>query len=138
MLTYVALYSGFDLADMVADVTKRRFITVGVAAWLLLVPLAATSTNWAIRKMGGKNWNRLHKLVYVAAVCGIVHYWWQVKTGVHHASRHHADPRAALHRAPGAGLEPEAQSTGSSRRLRANSSYAHRSQSKCKTACATG
>ena len=82
MLTYVALYSGFNVADMVADVTKRRFITAGAVAWLLLVPLAATSTNWAIRKMGGKNWNRLHTLVYAAAVCGIVHYWWQVKTGV--------------------------------------------------------
>jgi len=49
---------------------------------LLLLPLALTSTNWAIRKLGGKNWNRLHRLVYLAAVCGIVHYWWQVKTGV--------------------------------------------------------
>jgi len=82
LLTYVALYAGFDLNAMVADVSKRRFITVGVAAWLLLAPLAATSTNWAIRKMGGKSWNRLHKLVYVAAICGVVHYWWQVKPGV--------------------------------------------------------
>jgi len=41
-----------------------------------------TSTNWAIRKLGGKNWNRLHKLVYVAAICGMIHYWWQVKPGV--------------------------------------------------------
>jgi sulfoxide reductase heme-binding subunit YedZ len=82
MLTWVALYCNFNLADMVADFTKRRFITAGVVAWVLLVPLAATSTNWAIRKMGGKNWNRLHKLVYAAAVCGIVHYWWQVKSGV--------------------------------------------------------
>jgi sulfoxide reductase heme-binding subunit YedZ len=82
MLIYVALYSNFDVGAMLDDIARRRFITVGVAAWLLLVPLALTSTNWAIRKMGGKNWNRLHKLVYVAAVCGIIHYWWQVKTGV--------------------------------------------------------
>jgi sulfoxide reductase heme-binding subunit YedZ len=82
MLTYVALYAGFDLDTMSADIAKRRFITVGVAAWLLLLPLAATSTNWAIRKLGGKRWNRLHKLVYLAAVCGVVHYWWQVKPGV--------------------------------------------------------
>ena len=82
MLTYVALYSNFDLSAMLDDIARRKFITIGVAAWLLLVPLAATSTNWAIRKLGGKNWNRLHKLVYVAAVCGIIHYWWQVKTGV--------------------------------------------------------
>jgi sulfoxide reductase heme-binding subunit YedZ len=67
---------------MVADIEKRRFITMGVTAWLLLLPLAATSTNWAIRKLGGKNWNRLHKLVYAAAVCGVIHYWWQVKPGV--------------------------------------------------------
>lgn len=82
MLTYVALYSGFDVNTMAADIAKRRFITIGVAAWLLLVPLALTSTNWAIRKLGGKRWNRLHKLVYVAAVFGVIHYWWQVKPGV--------------------------------------------------------
>ena len=82
LLTYIALYAGFDVNTMVSDIAKRRFITVGVAAWLLLVPLAATSTNWAIRKLGGKRWNRLHKLVYLAAVCGVIHYWWQVKPGV--------------------------------------------------------
>ena len=81
LATYVALYAGFDVNTMAADIAKRRFITVGVAAWLLL-PLAATSTNWAIRKLGGKRWNRLHKLVYAAAVCGVIHYWWQVKPGV--------------------------------------------------------
>jgi sulfoxide reductase heme-binding subunit YedZ len=80
--TYIALYAGFDINTMAADIAKRRFITMGVAAWLLLLPLAATSTNWAIRKLGGKRWNRLHKLVYVAAVCGVIHYWWQVKPGV--------------------------------------------------------
>jgi sulfoxide reductase heme-binding subunit YedZ len=82
MVTYVALYAAFDVNAMMADIAKRRFITMGVAAWLLLVPLAATSTNWAIRKLGGKRWNRLHKLIYVAAVCGVIHYWWQVKSGV--------------------------------------------------------
>ena len=46
------------------------------------MPLAATSTNWSIRKLGGKRWSRLHSLVYAASLCGIVHYWWQVKTGV--------------------------------------------------------
>jgi sulfoxide reductase heme-binding subunit YedZ len=82
LFTYVALYAGFDVNAMAADIAKRRFITIGVAAWLLLLPLAATSTNWAIRKLGGKRWNRLHKLVYLAAVCGVIHYWWQVKPGV--------------------------------------------------------
>jgi methionine sulfoxide reductase heme-binding subunit len=82
MLAYVALYAGFDVNAMLNDIAKRKFITIGATAWLLLVPLAATSTNWSIRKMGGKNWNRLHKLVYIAAVCGMIHYWWQVKPGV--------------------------------------------------------
>jgi sulfoxide reductase heme-binding subunit YedZ len=82
LLAYVALYAGFDIRTMIDDIAKRRFITIGVAAWLLLLPLALTSTTWAIRKLGGKNWNRLHRLVYLAAVCGIIHYWWQVKTGV--------------------------------------------------------
>jgi sulfoxide reductase heme-binding subunit YedZ len=82
MLTWVALYNNFDVHAMLADVTKRRFITMGVAAYLLILPLALTSTTWAIRKLGGKNWNRLHKLIYLAVVCGDIHYWWQVKTGV--------------------------------------------------------
>ena len=82
MLTYVGLYSGFDVHAMLDDVAKRRFITIGVAAWMLLLPLALTSTTWAIRKLGGKRWNLLHKLIYLAAICGVIHYWWQVKTGV--------------------------------------------------------
>ena len=82
MLTYVGLYSGFDVQTMLDDIAKRRFITSGVIAWLLLLPLALTSTTWAIRKLGGKGWNLLHKLVYIAAICGVVHYWWQVKPGV--------------------------------------------------------
>jgi sulfoxide reductase heme-binding subunit YedZ len=82
LLTYIALYAGFDVNAMTADIAKRRYITMGVAAWLLLLPLAATSTNWAIRKLGGMRWRRLHTLVYAAAVCGVIHYWWQVKPGV--------------------------------------------------------
>lgn len=82
LLTWIALYNGFDPASMGADFLKRRYITAGLTAWFLLLPLAVTSTNWAIRKMGGKNWNRLHKLVYVAAAVGLIHYWWQVKSGV--------------------------------------------------------
>ncbi len=82
MLTWVALYNNFDVHAMLVDVTRRRFITMGMAAYLLLLPLALTSTAWSIRKLGGKNWNRLHKLIYLAAICGVIHYWWQVKTGV--------------------------------------------------------
>jgi len=79
---YLTLYAGLDPATITDDLTKRRFIYIGVAAWLLMLPLAATSFQWAIRKLGGRNWNRLHKLVYVIAVFAIVHYWWQVKPGV--------------------------------------------------------
>jgi methionine sulfoxide reductase heme-binding subunit len=82
LATYIALYMNFDLNVFKTDITKRRFIIIGFVAYTLLVPLAATSTTWAIRKLGGKQWNRLHKLVYVAAICGIIHYWWQVKPGV--------------------------------------------------------
>jgi methionine sulfoxide reductase heme-binding subunit len=82
LATYVALYANFNLSVFETDITKRRFIIAGFAAYTLLVPLAATSTTRAIRKLGGKRWNRLHKLVYFAAICGIIHYWWQVKPGV--------------------------------------------------------
>ncbi len=82
MLTYVALYSGFNISRMLSDVANRRFITAGAAAYLLLIPLAFTSTTWAIRKLGGKRWNRLHMLIYPAAILGVIHYWWQLKPGV--------------------------------------------------------
>ena len=54
----------------------------GLAPWLILLPLALTSTSWSIRKLGGKSWNGLHKLTYAAAIAGVIHYWWGVKTGV--------------------------------------------------------
>jgi len=82
MFAYVGLYASFDPNTMYQDVLKRRFITVGVAAWLLLVPLALTSTTGAIRRLGGKRWQMLHKLVYLSVCLGLLHYWWQVKAGV--------------------------------------------------------
>jgi sulfoxide reductase heme-binding subunit YedZ len=82
VLTWVALYNNFDLQNMLADVVRRRYITAGMAAYLCLLPLAITSTAWSIRKLGGKNWGRLHMLIYLAAVCGVAHYWWQMKPGV--------------------------------------------------------
>src|SRR5579885_1267423 len=82
LTTYVWLYSNFSLSTMLDDISQRRFITAGLAAWLLLLPLALTSTAWAIRKLGGKRWRRLHTLVYLAAIAGVVHYWWGVKSGV--------------------------------------------------------
>ncbi len=82
LLTYLWLYSGFNVAAMIDDIGKRRYIMAGMAAWVLLVPLAATSTNWSIRKLGGKRWQALHRLAYVSAICGVIHYWWIVKSGV--------------------------------------------------------
>lgn len=82
MLTWLGLYAGFDLNTIKTDITKRRFIIMGVTTYLLLLPLALTSTTWAIRKLGGKNWNRLHMLIYLAALTAMAHYWWKVKTGV--------------------------------------------------------
>jgi methionine sulfoxide reductase heme-binding subunit len=82
LLTYLWLYSGFSVSAMVDDISKRRYIMAGMAAWLLLVPLAATSTNWSIRKLGGKRWQALHRLAYVSAILGVIHYWWIVKSGV--------------------------------------------------------
>ncbi len=65
-----------------ADVLKRPFITVGFTAFVLMIPLAITSTAGWIRRMGGRRWNLLHRLIYVTAVAGVVHYWWLVKADV--------------------------------------------------------
>lgn len=82
IFTFVWLFSGFDVPAMAADILKRRFITMGLLGWLLMVPLALTSTAWAVRKIGGKRWQALHRLVYVSAIAGVIHYWWLVKPGV--------------------------------------------------------
>jgi methionine sulfoxide reductase heme-binding subunit len=102
--TYIFLFSGYDLPTalaglraghpgelvsqwkiiwprMVDDVLKRRFIQVGLFAWFILLTLAVTSPAVIMRAMGGKNWQRLHRLVYVAAIAGIIHFWWLVKKG---------------------------------------------------------
>jgi methionine sulfoxide reductase heme-binding subunit len=104
LATYIFLFSGYDVATalnglrtghpgeivtqwkliwphMVDDAVKRRFIQVGLLAWLILLSLAVTSPTFVLRAMGGKSWQRLHSLVYVAAIFGIVHYWWMVKSG---------------------------------------------------------
>ena len=78
-LTYIWLDKFFNLHEMLSDIAKRRFITVGFAGFLFLIPLAVTSTQGWIRRLGGKRWNQLHKLIYFAAIAGVVHYWWLVK-----------------------------------------------------------
>jgi len=79
----VAVRTLRDLAVSVAhDIAKRPFITVGFTGWLLMLPLALTSTAGMIRRLGGRRWNLLHRLVYASAVAGVVHYWWLVKADV--------------------------------------------------------
>ena len=81
-LTYLGPDQSFDLSAMWKDVAKRPFITVGFAAFVLLIPLAITSTTGWIRRLGGKRWQLLHRSIYVAAVCGVIHYYWLVKSDV--------------------------------------------------------
>ncbi len=105
LATYVFLFSGYDLAAALTatrhghpgelltqakqvwptifdDLKKRRFIQVGLAAWTVLLALAVTSPARIMRAMGGKNWQRLHRLVYFAAIAAVIHFWWLVKSGV--------------------------------------------------------
>lgn len=75
-MTFLWFDHFFDFAEMWKDVVKRPFITVGFIAFVLLIPLAATSTNAMIRKLGGKRWQWLHRLIYIIAPLGILHFWW--------------------------------------------------------------
>jgi methionine sulfoxide reductase heme-binding subunit len=72
----------FDLDEMLKDVVKRPFITVGFIAFLLLIPLAVTSTNGMVKRLGGKRWQWLHRLIYLIGSLGILHFWW-MKAGKH-------------------------------------------------------
>jgi sulfoxide reductase heme-binding subunit YedZ len=105
LATYIFLFSGYDVSTALAglrsghpgaiieqwkliwpkvadDLLKRRFIQVGLFAWVILFALACTSPAFIMRAMGGKNWQRLHRLVYIAAIAAVIHFWWLVKTGV--------------------------------------------------------
>ena len=81
-LTYIWLDKFFDVREMLADIAKRKFITVGLTAFVLLIPLAVTSTAGWIRRLGGKRWRTLHRLIYFSAVAGVVHYLWLVKADI--------------------------------------------------------
>ena len=81
-LTYIWLDQFFVIEDIIADVMDRPFITVGFASFVLLIPLAVTSTTAMIRRLGGKWWQRLHRLVYAIAIGGVVHYLWLVKADI--------------------------------------------------------
>ena len=79
LATYVWFDKAFDFAAIAQDVTRRRFIFVGMFAFFLMIPLAVTSTNGMIKRLGGKRWARLHKAVYITAVAGVFHYYLLVK-----------------------------------------------------------
>ena len=97
-MTYVIVdrFAGLDFPDgivawstvvnlaksVAADIYKRPFITVGFTAWLTMLPLAITSTAGWIRRLGGRRWNRLHRLVYATGVVAVLHYWWLVKADI--------------------------------------------------------
>jgi sulfoxide reductase heme-binding subunit YedZ len=79
LTTYVWLDKFFNVHEMLADVAKRRFITAGLTAFVLMIPLALTSTKGWIRRIGGKRWQTLHRLIYFSAAAGVIHYIWLVK-----------------------------------------------------------
>ncbi|WP_230874829.1 sulfite oxidase heme-binding subunit YedZ [Methylomonas sp. LL1] len=78
-LSYLVLDQFFDWPAIIEDINKRPYITVGFSAFLLLIPLALTSNDYLTRKIGGKNWRRLHSLVYPIAIAGVIHFAWLVK-----------------------------------------------------------
>ena len=82
LLTYIGLFAAFNVSTMIDDIAKRPYVMAGAAAWTLMLPLALTSTQWSMRRLGGKRWQALHRLIYLSAILGVLHYWWIVKTGV--------------------------------------------------------
>lgn len=86
----------FSLTDMAQDIVKRPYITVGFAAYILMVPLAITSTKSMVRRLGFKKWQALHRLIYLTAVLGVIHYYWLVKSDVRRPLRYGAVVAALL------------------------------------------
>jgi sulfoxide reductase heme-binding subunit YedZ len=80
LITYVVFDTGFDSSAILKDIYKRPFITAGFTAFVLLVPLAVTSTSGMIRRLGGRRWNMLHRLIYISVIAGVIHYYWLVKS----------------------------------------------------------
>ena len=81
-LTYLVADKFFDWHEILTDIGKRTYITVGFAGFLILLALTITSTAGWIRRLGGKRWQQLHRLVYVAVIAGVVHYYWSVKSDI--------------------------------------------------------
>src|SRR4029078_2296775 len=84
---YIWLDQFFDLHDIIKDIAKRPFIPIGFAGFVLLIPRAVTSTNAMVRRLGSKRWQALHRLVYVIAILGVIHFWWLVKNTITDATR---------------------------------------------------
>ena len=82
LITYSIFDKSLDIASIVGDVWQRPFIAIGMLAFAMLVPLAVTSTNGMVKRLGGKNWARLHKLTYLAAILGVIHFWMIVKSDI--------------------------------------------------------
>src|SRR5687768_6199634 len=82
LLTYVWFDRLFNLVSVATDVVQRPFILLGMTAFLLMLPLAITSTNKMVKRLGGKRWARLHRLVYLAAIAGVIHFWMLVKSDI--------------------------------------------------------
>jgi sulfoxide reductase heme-binding subunit YedZ len=82
LTTWVWLDKFFDVHEMWKDVLKRRFITVGMTGFVLMIPLAITSTSGWVRRLGFVRWQRLHRLIYFSALAGVIHYYWLVKSDV--------------------------------------------------------
>jgi methionine sulfoxide reductase heme-binding subunit len=123
-LTWVVLDQFFAFDLMLKDVAKRPFITAGFTAFTLMVPLALTSTAASIRRLGGRRWQMLHRLAYVSATVGVIHYWWLVKADISRPRRYavilavllgarayYAWRKARIRKAPGSRL-PASATTG--------------------------
>ncbi len=82
LITYFVFDRGVDPMGTVNDVIQRPFIAIGMTSFFLMVPLAITSTNGMVKRIGGKNWQRLHRLTYVAAIGGVIHFWMIVKSDI--------------------------------------------------------
>ena len=75
---FIEGFSNFDVSGLAADLTTRPYIVAGFTAFVLMIPLAVTSTQGWIRRLGGRNWNWLHRLIYISAIAAVLHYWWKV------------------------------------------------------------
>lgn len=82
LVTYIVFDRGLSPTGTVADVIQRPFIAIGMASFFMLVPLAITSTNAMVKRLGGKTWRRLHRLTYLAAIGGVIHFWMIVKSDI--------------------------------------------------------